>query len=174
MAKGGGSGGAPSGSKTGPAASSKPFVATPGREEARAVQRDLAVVPPPRAAERLMARQDRETALPGTAPTRAQGPARVMSTDWVEQDRQARLAQAVSSKAGQPMPAPGGTVTHAGPTPSEAQAIEAMRARLAKVWGVPSEPGAAFAGVETRDGRVRAWAAQLPGKAKGREEEREP
>ena len=172
MAKGGGN--APRSSKgrsaTGSTTSTKPFIATPGREEARAVQRDG----PPRAAEQLMARQDRTTAHPGTSPAQPQGPARVMSTDWVEQDRQVRMAQAAArSTAGMPMPAPGGTVMQAGPTPSEAQAIEAMRARMAKVWGVPGE-ATYGAGVETRDGRLRAWTAELPAKAKGRDQEREP
>lgn len=172
MAKGGGS--APGGAEGGPAAGStngpKPFVATPGREEARAVQRDG----PPRAAAQLMARQDQATAHPGMSPARPQGPAQVASTNWVEQDQQARLAQAAArSASGVPMPAPGGTVAQAGPTPSEAQAIEAMRARMAKAWGVPGEATYA-AGVQTRHGQLRAWTAELPGKAKGRDEEREP
>lgn len=168
MAKGGGN--VTGGSKAGATAGSKPFVATPGREEARAVQRDG----PPRAAAQLMARQDHATAHPGTKPAQPQGPVRITSTDWVERDQQARLAQAVArSTAGVPMPAPGGTVTQAGPTPSEAQAIEAMRARMAKAWGIPGE-ATYSAGAETRHGQLRAWTAELPGKAKGREEEREP
>lgn len=172
MAKG--SGNAPGGAKGGPAAGSttntKPFVATPGREEARAVQRDL----PQWAVDQLMARQDHATAHPGTKPAQPQGPVRITSTDWVERDQQARLAQAVArSTAGVPMPAPGGTVMHTGPTPSEAQAIGAMRARFAAAWGIPDKSGQAT-GVETRDGRLRAWSAELPGKAMGREEEREP
>ena len=172
MAKGGGttSGGARGGPAAGSTTGPRPFVATPGREEARAVQRDI----PPRAAAQLMARQDQATAHPGTKPAQAQGPARVMSTNWVERDQQARLAQAVArSTAGVPMPVPGGTVTRAGPTPSEAQAIEAMRARMAKAWGIPGE-ATYSAGAETRHGQLRAWTAELPRKAKGHEEEREP
>lgn len=168
MAKGGGN--ASGGPKAGPNAGGKPFVATPGREEARAVQRDG----PPRAAERLMARQDRATSYPPAGPAQTQAPAWVMSTNWVEQDRQARMAQAAArSTAGMPMPVPGGTVTQPGPTLSEAEAIEAMRARFAAAWGVPDQ-ATYSAGAETRHGRLRAWTAELPGKVKGREEEREP
>ena len=168
MTKGGGNTtGSP---KAGLNTSAKPFIATPGREEARAVQRDG----PPRAAEQLMTRQDRSTAHPGMSPAQPQGPARVMSTNWVEQDRQARMAQAAArSTAGVPMPAPGGTVMQAGPTSSEAQAIEAMRVRFAASWGIPDKSGHE-AGVETRDGRLRAWTAELPAKVKGRDQEREP
>lgn len=171
MAKGGGttSGGAGGGPAAGSTTGPRPFVATPGREEARAVKRDG----PPRAAEQLMARQAQATAQPGTGPAQAQGPARVMSTNWVEEDRQTRLAQAARSAAGQPIPVPGGTVAQPGPTPSEAQAIEAMRSRMAKAWGIPGE-ATYSAGAETRHGQLRAWTAELPRKAKGREGEREP
>ncbi len=86
---------------------------------------------PPRAATQLMARQDRTTTYPGMTPAGAPPPTRVMSTGWVERDQQARLAQAAARlMAGVPMPASGGTVMQAGPTPSEAQAIEAMRSRM--------------------------------------------